>query len=81
MYLASCLHGHRVPLTMAKSFDDFVVISVICFAPGNLESNFTPTYEWLATLERGCPNSEYWCVLGLVLLVIGRCTQVIRRKE
>ena len=30
--------------------------------------------EWLATLESGFPNSEYWCELGLVLFVIGRCT-------
>ncbi len=22
----------------------------------------------------GCPNSEYWCELGLVLFVLGRCT-------
>ena len=63
MSLTSGLHGPRVLLTMAKTFDDFVVISVICFAKDNLESNFTSRYEWLATLERGCPNSEYWCVL------------------
>ena len=31
-------------------------------------------YEWLATLESGCPNSKYWCELGFVLFVIGRCT-------
>ena len=28
----------------------------------------------MATLESGCQNSEYWCELGLVLFVIGRCT-------
>ena len=61
-------------LTIPKTFDDFGVISVICFAQDNLESNFTPMYEWLGTLESGCPNSEYWCALGLVLFVIGRCT-------
>ena len=59
---------------MARTFDDYVVISVICFAQYNLESNFNPRYEWLSTLERGCPNSEYWCVLGLVLFVTGTCT-------
>ena len=74
MSLTSGLHGPRVLLIMAKTFDDFVVILVICFAQDNLESNFTLRYEWLATLERGCPNSEYWCVLGVVLFVIGRCT-------
>ena len=51
--LTSGLHGPRVILTMAKTFDDFVVISVICFAQDNLQSNFTPKYEWLATLESG----------------------------
>ena len=68
MSLTSGLHGHRVILTMAKTFDYFVVISVICFTQDNLESNFTPRYDWLATLERGYPNSEYWCLLGLVSL-------------
>ena len=24
--------------------------------------------------KRARPNSEYWCELGLVLFVIGRCT-------
>ena len=28
-----------------KTFDDFEVMSVICFAQDNLESNFTPSYE------------------------------------
>ena len=32
-------------LTIPKTFDDFEVISVICFAQDNLESNFTPRYE------------------------------------
>ena len=59
---------------MAKTIDDLVEMSVICFAQDNLESNFTPRYEWLAALESGCPNSEYWCELGLVLFVIGGCT-------
>ena len=31
-------------LTIPKTFDDFEVISVICFAQDNLESNFTPRY-------------------------------------
>ena len=74
MHLTSGLHGPRVLLNVAKTFDDFVVISVICFTQDNLESNFTPRYERLATLESGCSNSEYWCELGLVLFVIGRCT-------
>ena len=30
--------------TMAKTFDDLVVILVICFAQDNLESSFTPRY-------------------------------------
>ncbi len=59
---------------MAKTFHDFVVMSVICFTQDNLESNFTPMYEWLATLESGRQNSEYWSELGLLLFVIGRCT-------
>ena len=68
--------GIKVFLTMAKTFDGLVEISEICFAQDNLEFKFRPTprYEWLATLESGCPNSEYWCELGLVLSVIGRCT-------
>ena len=41
----SGLHGPRVFLTIPKTFDDFGVISVICFAQDNLESNFTPRYE------------------------------------
>ena len=61
MSFTSGLHGPRVLLTIPKTFDDFEVISLICFAQDNLESNFTPRYEWLATLESGCPNSEYWC--------------------
>ena len=40
----SGLHGPRVRLTIPKTFDDFEVISVICFAQDNLESNFTPRY-------------------------------------
>ena len=39
------LHGPRVRFTIPKTFDDFDVISVICFAQDNLESNFTPWYE------------------------------------
>ena len=76
MSFTSGLHGPllRVLLTIPKTFDDFEVISVICFAQDNLESNFTPRYEWLATLESGCPNSEYWCELGFDLFAIGRCT-------
>ena len=53
MSLTSGSHGPRVLLTMVKSFDDFVVMSVICFAQDNLESNFTPMYEWLATFRKG----------------------------
>ena len=71
MSFTSGLHGPRVLLTMAKTFDDLVVISVISFAQDNLESSFTPRY---ARLSNGCPNREYWCELGLVLFVIGRCT-------
>ena len=74
MSFTSGLHEPRVILTMAKAFDDLLGNSVICFAQDNLESNFTPRYEWLATLESGCPNSEYRCEIGLVLFVIGRCT-------
>ena len=33
-----------VLLTIPKTFDDLVVISVVCFAHGNLESSFTPRY-------------------------------------
>ena len=39
-----------------------------------MESSFTPRYARLVTLESGCPNSEYWCEVGLVLCVIGTCT-------
>ena len=74
MSFTSGLHEPRVILTMTKTFDDLIDISVICFVQDNFESNFTPRYEWLATLESGCPNSEYWCELGLVLFVIERCT-------
>ena len=51
-----------------------MVISVICFSQDSLESSFTQGYARLATLESGCPNSEYWCELGLVLFVTGRGT-------
>ena len=44
------LHGPRVLLTIPKTFDDFEVISVICFAQDNLESNFTPRYKIQETL-------------------------------
>ena len=40
----SGLHGPRVLLTMAKTFDDLVVILVTCFAKDKLESSFTPRY-------------------------------------
>ena len=43
----SGLHGPRVLLTMAKTFDDLVVISVITliyFTQDNLQSGFTPRY-------------------------------------
>ena len=53
------VHGPRVIFTMVNIFDEFVVISVICN---------------LGTSVKGCPNTEYWCELGLVLTVIGRCT-------
>ena len=32
------------------------------------------SYELLGTVVIGCTNSEYWCELGIVLSVIGRCT-------
>ena len=67
MSFTSGLHGPRVLLTIPKSFEDVQVISVICFAQDNLESNFTP--------RCGCPNSEYWCELDFVLSVIGTCIQ------
>ena len=38
MSLTSGLHGPRVLLTIPNTFDDFVVISVICFAQDSLES-------------------------------------------
>ena len=38
---------------MAKTVEELVVISVICFVQDNLESNFT---EVLATLENGWPR-------------------------
>ena len=41
-----------------------------------MESNFTPRYEWLDTVDNGWPESEYVCGLGLVLFVIGRWTHV-----
>ena len=41
-----------------------------------MESNFTPRYEWLDTVDNGWPESEYLCVLGLVLFVIGRWTHL-----
>ena len=40
------LHGTRVLLTIPKTFIDFVVILVICFAQDNLESSFTPGEWW-----------------------------------
>ena len=42
--LTSGLHGPRVLLTIPNTYDDFVVISVICFAQDSLESSFTPRY-------------------------------------
>ena len=46
MSFTSGLHGPIVLLTIPKTFvDDFEVISVICFAQNNLESNVTPRYE------------------------------------
>ena len=41
-----------------------------------MESNFTPRYEWLDTVDNGWPECEYLCVLGLVLFVIGRWTHL-----
>ena len=73
MSLTSGLHGPRVILTMGKTFDDFVVMSVICFAQDHLESNFIQV-RVACYFRNGCPNSAYWCVLGLFLFVIGRCT-------
>ena len=45
MSFTSRLHGPRVLLTIPKNFDDFEVISVICFSQDNSESNFTLRYE------------------------------------
>ena len=42
----------------------------------NLESNFTPRYEWLDTVDSSWPKSEYLCGLGLVLFLIGRWTHL-----
>ena len=39
--LTSGVRGPRYILTMAKTFDHFVVMSVICFAEDNSESDFT----------------------------------------
>ena len=33
-----------VLLTIPNTFDDFVVLSVMCFAQDSLESSFTPMY-------------------------------------
>ena len=41
-----------------------------------MESNFTPRYEWLDTVDNGWSESEYLCGLGLVLFVIGRWTHL-----
>ena len=41
-----------------------------------MESNFTPRYQWLDTVDNGWPESEYLCGLGLVLFVIGRWTHL-----
>ena len=70
MSFTSGLHGPRVLITIPKTFDDFGVMLVICFAQDNLESSFTPRYERLATLESEGPNSECWCGPGLVLFVL-----------
>ena len=40
MSLTSGLHQPRVRLTIPKTFDDVVVISVICYAQDNLEYSF-----------------------------------------
>ena len=45
-----------------KEFSDYVVDVQV-----NLESNFTPRYEWLDTVDNDWPKSEYLCGLGLVL--------------
>ena len=58
-FLTSGLHGPRVRLIMPKTFEDFEVMSVTCFVQVNLESNFTPRYEWLDTVDSGWPKSEY----------------------
>ena len=49
MSLTSGLHGPRVLLTIPNTFDDFVVISVICFAQDSLESivSLRDTRDWL----------------------------------
>ena len=49
MSLTSGLHGPRVLLTIPNTFDDFVVISVICFVQDSLESivSLRGTRDWL----------------------------------
>ena len=49
---------------MPKTFKDFEVMSVMCFVQVNLESSFTPRYEWLDTVDSGWPKSKYLCGLG-----------------
>ena len=61
---------------MPKTFEDFEVMSVTWFVQVNLESNFTPRYGWLDTVDNGWPKSEYLCGLGLVLFVIRRWTHL-----
>ena len=49
---------------------------MIWFVQVNLESNFTPSYQWLNTAESGWPKSEYFCELDLIVFVIGRWTHL-----
>ena len=45
MSFTSGLHGPRVRLTIPKTFDDFEVISVICFAQDNLVLYYSHIYN------------------------------------
>ena len=64
---------------MPKTFEDVEATSVTWFVQVNLESHFTPRYEWLDTVDSGWPKKASTCVLcglGLILFVIGRWTHL-----
>ena len=54
MSFTSGLHGPRVRLTIPKTFDDFEVISVICFA-----QNCHSIYIYIYALTIGDPVTWY----------------------